>query len=330
MNYGIKILYTLVIILFVISGKAQKLEMLHEAGKVSLRGLSIYKNTIWVSGSAGNVGRSADGGNSWQWISVKGFENTEFRDIEAIDEQTAIIMGIGSPAHILKTTDGGKTWKLVYNNTHPTMFLDAMSFTKNGEGVVVGDPVNGRFFTASTQNGNFWQLTNQWNLPVPNQGEAFFAASGSNLVLKKKKYYIVSGGTVSRLFTNKKASLLPLQQGRETTGANSVVVWGKQIAVAGGDFARPNKNDSVFAISKNSGKTWKLPLLPPGGYRSSVCFVNKNTLVTCGINGIDVSVDAGKTWNNISKIGFNTCIYSKTNKVVYFVGNNSGVGKIKF
>ena len=54
---------------------------------------------VWVSGTGGTVGRSTDGGDSWTWMTVKGFEKMDFRDIEAFDEKTAIIMGIADPAY---------------------------------------------------------------------------------------------------------------------------------------------------------------------------------------------------------------------------------------
>jgi photosystem II stability/assembly factor-like uncharacterized protein len=83
-------------------------EILTSGTKTSLRGLSVVNdNVVWVSGSNGTVGRSNNGGKNWNWFTVKGFEKTEFRDIEAFDASTAVIMGIAEPAHILKTTDGG-------------------------------------------------------------------------------------------------------------------------------------------------------------------------------------------------------------------------------
>ena len=95
---------------FCISLSAQELVILAQGTKTSFRGLSIVKNCIWVSGSGGTAGRSTDAGETWQWFAVSGQEKNEFRDIEALDSNTAIIMGISSPAYIFKTNDGGKTW----------------------------------------------------------------------------------------------------------------------------------------------------------------------------------------------------------------------------
>ena len=55
------------------------------------------------------------------------------------------------------------------------MFLDAMDFNSKGEGVVIGDPVNGSMFEAmSVQNGETWypQLISGMSRNL-NKGEAF-------------------------------------------------------------------------------------------------------------------------------------------------------------
>src|SRR5689334_13613732 len=108
---------------------AQHVEFLTSGNKASIRGLSVVSDRIvWVSGSNGQVGRSLDGGSTWKWFTVKGFEKRDFRDIEAFDAVTAVIMAVEEPANILKTVDGGETWKVVYENPTKGMFLDAMEF----------------------------------------------------------------------------------------------------------------------------------------------------------------------------------------------------------
>jgi photosystem II stability/assembly factor-like uncharacterized protein len=134
----------LIIILFFLqissTVNAQTVKLLTSGTKTSMRGLSVVSDKIvWASGSAGTVAKSNDGGDTWQWLTVKGYEKTDFRDIEAFDDKTAIIMGIDSPAIILKTIDAGDTWTLVYKNDTKGMFLDAMDFANEKEGIVIGD-----------------------------------------------------------------------------------------------------------------------------------------------------------------------------------------------
>ena len=159
-----------------------RVEVLSAGVKTSLRGLSVVNNNVvWVSGSNGTVGRSTNAGKNWKWMIVKGFEKNDFRDIEAFDANTAIIMAIADPAYILKTVDGGETWEVVYENKTTGMFLDAMEFRDPSNGYVIGDPIDGRFFIAKTTNGGkTWIELSAGDRPVADSGEAFFASSGTN------------------------------------------------------------------------------------------------------------------------------------------------------
>ena len=133
------------------------ISLLGSSNKVSIRGLSVVNDNIfWASGSGGMVAKSTDGGKNIEWTQVPGFEKRDFRDIEAFDQNTAIIMAVDQPAIILKTTDGGKNWKKVFEDTTTGMFLDAMHFEKvDGKlvGMVVGDPIKNKIFYAKTFDG---------------------------------------------------------------------------------------------------------------------------------------------------------------------------------
>jgi photosystem II stability/assembly factor-like uncharacterized protein len=295
------------------------IEIVSSGTKSSLRGLSVVNdNIIWVSGSNGTVGRSSNAGKNWKWMTVNGFEKSDFRDIEAFDGSTALIMAVGEPAYILKTIDGGENWRVVYENKTKGMFLDAMDFANNREGIVIGDPIDGKIFIAKTNDtGNTWEeLDNDPERPSADKGEAFFAASGSNVKLfANDDYFMVSGGLRSRLFTNKRAIFIPLLQGKETTGANAIDVFddgipnkpGNRMIVVGGDFNADSLNHKNCFYTTNGGRTWLEPATPPHGYRSSVEYLSKKDVLSCGLNGVDYSSDGGKNWKWISKEGFHVC-----------------------
>ena len=291
-----KFLTSLVILLPCLAN-AQTVKLLTSGTKTSMRGLSVVDDkTVWVSGSNGTVGRSLDGGQTWKWMTVKGFEKTDFRDIEAFDKTTAVIMGIAEPAYILRTIDGGEHWQVVFENKDKGMFLDAMEFWNEQSGIVIGDPTNNRLFIARTfDGGKSWQGIPENMKPLADSGEACFASSGTNVrKLTKKEAVIITGGLVSNVLVRDKKINLPLVQGTETTGANSIAIKNKNTwIVVGGDFNTKDSTAKNAAITFNAGKTWILPSAPPTGYRSCVEFIQDKQWITCGLNGVDISNDDG-------------------------------------
>jgi hypothetical protein len=318
--------------------KLPGIKVLTQDTKTSIRGLSVVNDmVVWASGSNGTIGKSSDGGKTWKWSVIKGFEKRDFRDIEAFDAATAVIIAVDAPAYILKTFDGGENWKVVYENKTPGMFLDAIEFWNEQAGIVVGDPINGRLFVTRTfDGGNTWQDVPENYRPKADSGEAFFAASGTNVrALDRDESVLVSGGKSSRLFIRDSPTKLPIIQGKETTGANSIAVLdnnkrngGTKMIVVGGDFNNPASDSLNCFYTTNKGKTWKAPNIPPHGYRSCVEYLSKTQLITCGLTGVDYSMDSGKTWRLISKDGFHVCRIAKQGATVYLAGSNGKVGKL--
>ena len=326
------ILILIILINLMVCTNAQSIKLLTSGTKTSLRGLSaVNDKTIWVSGSNGTVGLSIDSGNTWKWMSVKGFEKTDFRDIEAFDSKTAIIMGIDSPAYILKTIDGGNTWKTVFEDHTKGMFLDAMEFWNEQSGIVIGDPIDGKFYIARTfDGGKSWRGIPENFRPVADSGEACFASSGTNIrKLNKAEAIFISGGLSSNLFIRNSKNILPIIQGKETTGANSIAVKNsKTFMIVGGDFNTKDSSDRNCAFTMDCGITWSKPLIPPHGYRSCVEYTGKQNWITCGLNGIDYTTDNGKTFTWISKESFHVCRKAKKGKSVFFAGGGGRIAKL--
>ena len=320
--------------------KLPTVKILTSENKSSLRGLSVVNDmVVWTSGSNGTIGKSTDGGKTWKWSVIKGFEKRDFRDIEAFDAATAVVMVVDAPAYILKTIDGGESWKIVYENKTKGMFLDAMEFWNELSGIVIGDPIDGKVFVARTfDGGNTWMNIPDQYRPKADSGEAFFAASGTNVrALDRDESVLVSGGTRSRVYIRDKQIDLPIIQGKETTGANSIAVMdnnklngGSTMIVVGGDFNNPTSDSLNCFFTTNQGKTWKAPKTPPHGYRSCVEYLSKKHLVACGLTGVDYSVDGGNTWKLISKESFHVCRIAKRGAVIYLAGADGKVAKLVY
>jgi hypothetical protein len=219
----------------------------------------------------------------------------------------------------------------VYENKTKGMFLDAMEFWNLMSGIVIGDPINNKIFIARTFNGGItWREIPAANYPVADSGEAMFASSGTNVrKLNHQEAVFVSGGLRSRLFIRDKKIDLPIIQGKETTGANSVAVKnGKTIIVVGGDFNDKDATEKNCVITTDAGKNFIVPSIPPHGYRSCVEYLEKKNWLSCGLNGIDYSEDDGINWTWISKESFHVCRKAKEGKVVFFAGTNGKIGKL--
>jgi photosystem II stability/assembly factor-like uncharacterized protein len=322
---------------------AQQLDTLQSKSGVSFRGLSVVNNNLlWVSGNKGTVGRSADGGRSFQWFTVKGYETRDFRDIEAFDAVTAVILAVDSPGLILHTHDGGASWQQVYIDHRSGIFLDAMDFRRKKAGIAIGDPLDGKTVLIETfDGGRSWSPIPAEFLPVPDTSEACFASSGTNIQrLRRDGYAFVTGGSRARFFYHHEYhhqwTELPLMhQNGSYSGANSLVVkntfkTGKKIVVVGGDFSRDTSRAGNAAISSDFGKTWSVPPEPPFGYRSSVTYIKGKKMISCGSSGVDISEDGGMHWQNISTIGYHVCQVAKDGHAVYLAGGQGRLAKLRW
>ena len=338
-----KLFLTFILSLFTCLSFSQTISILTSGNKTSLRGLSVVNdNVLWASGSNGTVARSVDGGKTFQWLTVAGYEQRDFRDVEAFDSNTAIVMAVAEPAIILKTKDGGKSWKKVFEDTTKGMFLDAIDFVDQDTGVVVGDPINGKIYMASTKDGgDTWQnITEgkQWILKQTllsvDTGEAMFASSGTNVkLIDYKRYYdmphcfYITGGSKSSLIFSSKTRL-PLIQGKESQGANSIAISIINMVIVGGDFANDKDTTGNCVMTNDFGKTWLHPQTPPHGYRSCVEFINQNKLITCGTSGVDISNDGGNNWTLISTESFHVCQKAKNGNAVFLAGRDGRIAKL--
>ena len=319
---------------------AQKIEVLTTGTKTSLRGLSVVNNNIlWVSGSNGMVGKSTNSGKTIDWHTVKGYEQRDFRDIEAFDDKTAIIMAVAEPAIILKTKDGGYTWKKVFEDTTKGMFLDCMDFTTDSKaGAVLGDPIDGNIFIAFTEDGGDTWKKDERHFPLQN-GEALFAASGTNLKITNiANFYLgelvyVTGGKKSRLFFDDEANDIDMAQGTESQGANSLDISqeDKKLIAVGGDFLHDTistNNCIILTENEDEDIIYSKPEIPPHGYRSCVAYILKNSWICCGTSGVDVSSDGGSNWKLISNESYNSCAKAKAGYEIYLAGKDGTVAKL--
>lgn len=317
--------------------KAQHIEVLQQDNPASIRGLSVVDDKVaWVSGSKGTIAITKDGGKTWDWQQVKGFEKSDFRDIEAFSSREAIIMSSGTPALILKTTDGGQNWKVKYKNTDTACFFDAMDFSERLNGYVLGDPIDGKFVLMETKDGGeTWYPFRK--CPNALRDEASFAASGTCIRVDKNKMNIVTGGSRSRLLEYLPGnniwdySPLPIVSGKPSQGAFSFA-WsanGLSRVFVGGDYANDKKPDSVASYITAHSNLIKSSSQGPAGFQSCVEYISGESFLSTGTSGSNLTSDGGKTWTKIDDASYNVCRKAKHGKLVLLAGNGGKIGIFK-
>ncbi|MCU0441587.1 MAG: YCF48-related protein [Bacteroidia bacterium] len=318
--------------------------------KTSFRGLSVVNDqTIWVSGSRGTIARSVDGGQTFVYKQLKGYEKSDFRDIEAFDSKRAIVMSSGTPALILKTSDGGETWKEVFRKNDSAYFLDAMDFWDEKRGMLVGDPIHNHFvLLQTTDGGETWQELDTSQTPIAMEGEAVFAASGTSLrCWGKNEYGIVTGGTKARFIRHlvKWESLnLPLPQGDNGQGAFSFVKLNKDnYFIVGGDYKCDTcaSNPTSCVTIKGYGDLYKDSIIVRTqygnqDYKSSIELISKTQYVAVGTQGVYMNkTKCNRDWYfwvnaKISSEPFHVVRKAKKGKSVFLAGPKGKIGKLVY
>ncbi|HEX6650431.1 MAG TPA: hypothetical protein VF075_12860, partial [Pyrinomonadaceae bacterium] len=248
-----------------------------------LRGSSaVSERVAWASGANSTVLRTLDGGQTWQKLNVTS-DVLDFRDVDAIDAQTAYVMGAGNgPAsRIYKTTDGGKTWTLQFKNEDPKAFLDAMSFWDANHGIAFGDSVDGQLYIMTTADGGrVWSRVPVAGLPAALENEGAFAASGTNIAIFGKTHAWIGTGASAKARVLRTAdggrtwqvSETPLAAG-PSAGIFSIAFRdAKHGVVAGGDYRKEQEAVDNLAVTSDGGVTWTL-VKGLSGFRSVVAYV---------------------------------------------------------
>ena len=258
----------------------------------NLRGISIPSEEVaWISGANGTVICTIDGGKTWELKNVLGAEQLDFRDIKAFDKNTAYVMSVGnaSDSRIYKTIDGGTSWKLQLQGQNQSEFFNCMAFWNQNHGLVLSDPVEGKFTLYVTQNGDTWFAIPQDGMPKALSGEGAFAASGSCMtVFGEHHVWFGTGVNTARVFSstdggfNWSVSETPIKKDTQSSGVFSITFSNINYGmISGGDYTNPELGGSNLAITTDGGSHWKLVDISPQYYWSSISLTpdKKNYMV---------------------------------------------------
>jgi photosystem II stability/assembly factor-like uncharacterized protein len=281
--------------------------------KISIRAIVFDQDNIWYTGDKNRFG-------FYDLRSNKKFENTivedtlkiEFRSI-AKTAKYIYVLSVANPGLLYQITKDGKKSKLVYQEKNEKVFYDSMQFWNNKEGIAIGDPITDCLSIIRTHDGgNTWDKLPDSKLPKVFEGEAHFAASNTNIVVKGNDSWIVSGGKKSRVFYSPDKGNswsvyeTPIIQGKQMTGIFTADFYdAKNGFVSGGNYELLNQNSENKAVTTDGGKTWKLIANNEAfGYASCVQYVPGSKgkgIVVVGASGLYYSSDGGVNWVQFSK-----------------------------
>ena len=280
--------------------------------KISIRPITVTSDKVWYAGDKNRIGVKGliDTSKMERFVNKDSLK-LEFRSI-AQTSNSIFVVNVGNPAFIYKFSKDLMTNTLVYEEHNTKVFYDSMQFWNDQEGIVLGDPTENCLSILITRDGgSTWNKVSCNNLPQVEEGEAAFAASNTNIVIKGSSTWIVSGGKKSRVFISPdkgitwKVYSTPILQGEAMTGIFTADFYNDKIGfIAGGNYEKPQQNFGNKARTTNGGKTWKLVAENQGfGYASCIQYVpnsNGKQLVSVGASGLYYSKDSGNSWQQLS------------------------------
>jgi len=308
------------------------IESVIEDSLLNIRALEINEQTLKAVSSIGDV-YTYDTKTGQMAVERVSEDTLNFR-ASAIVENSYFALSIGSPAYLFKNQE------LVYEETHPAAFYDALHFWNSKEGIAIGDPTDGCMSMVITRDGGLtWQKISCDILPPAMEGEAAFAASDTNIAIVGDQTWVATGGRSSRVLYSSDKGMTwdvfetPIVQGLETTGMYSIDFYDALNGFAiGGDYTKPKSQHSNKIRTTDGGTTWQVMAQDQNpGYRSCVQYVpNSNAmgLVAVGFEGVDYSQDGGATWKHLSDEGFYSLRF--LNDSVAFAAGKGKISKLTF
>jgi len=267
----------------------------------------VNEQVVWASGTGGTWVRTTDGGATWQAGRVPGADTLQFRDVHAVDANTAWLLSIGNgdQSRIYHTTDGGKSWSLQFTNPDPKAFYDCFDFWDARHGIAVSDAVDGKtVMITTTDGGAHWRWIPATTLPAALAGEGSFAASGTCLIVRP-------GGHAWNAVGTPMARLLHTADYGQSWSVDTIPL----VAISSVHF-RDLKNGIVLgtdstaatASTHDGGRTWVrggAPPFPQGVYGGVyVPGAKRPTVIGVGPKGSAYSLDDGATWISIDSTAY--------------------------
>jgi photosystem II stability/assembly factor-like uncharacterized protein len=321
----------------------QEIRSFNTVPGIYIRALEVLNDScVWFAANRGVWGYTMDGGKNWRIDSIKvDTIYPAFRSMALLNDSTALLLCIGSPAYMLKTQNSGKTWRTVYRNDDKDVFFDCMLFSGSRKGLAIGDPLDGCFhLIETTDGGETWRQINCSLLPKAHAGEACFAASNSNLSVRGDHTWFVSGGKNARVFYSAgpglpfKAFETPLPKGETMSGIFSLDFFDqKKGLISGGHYEKTDTSIISLATTNDGGATWRAIRPEPPFFGSCVRFRNSDEVFVTGHDGtFSIHLPSGKITELKDSSGvslkFYTLRFSPSAKFLWLAGSAGKITRI--
>ena len=294
---------------------------------------AVNARVAWIGGSRGTCLRTLDGGQTWQVRAVPGAEALDFRGLAAFDKKTALLVSAGQAAkgqaRIYRTADGGETWQLVFQTQEKGVFLDGVAFWDARNGLVFGDPVDGKWYLLRTRDGGrTWLRIAPENLPPLLPDEAAFAASNSSLIVQGRAAALIASGGADRTRVFMSADrgerwevIDTPMPGGATAGIFGLLFWDARHGMGvGGDFNREREASDNIMFTNDAGRTWqKATPADPAGLKEAAIRLSDTALLAVGPSGTGISRNSGRSWKQVDALALHAA--SCANAQCWAVGN---------
>lgn len=233
-----------------------------------------------LCGDKGFVYQFEKSSQSWNVMQVKGYENSCFYSLCAIDKNTAFISGGRSGivssqrvipfGFILKTEDGGKTWKQVFRSVAYMVWSVKYDRETDQLYALIYTPVKTRLI-CSADKGHSWELKQKKIKGLFHDfkisGDDLFLAGGKNGNFRKNGTLRIGNNSVRY----------------ESAGIFWDVEASESLALASGT----NGN----LLFKNYSDDWKLVPAPVNNNLYEICFIDEKSAFLVGNNKTILKVD---------------------------------------
>ena len=242
------------------------------AEKLDFRGIKAIDEKTVVAVSAGlaeegqaRIYRTDDAGKTWQQVWETNKKGVFLDGVAFWDKKNGIIFGdpIDNHLYLLKTSDGGKTWKRLSPVGLAPNLPNEASFAASNSTMVVGGSKHVWIGTGGASHARVFYSSNR--------GQTWQVAD-----------------------TPMKANA--------SSGIFGMYFWAASHGIAvGGDYKADKEAFENVIVTQDGGKTWnKTTATTPAGLKEAVVKLKNGTLVAVGPAGSCLSKDEGHTWQPLT------------------------------